>query len=76
MKEFITKQGRFENILTFLFSFIGLLYGIIKADWLGYLVAIVAAIIIISKVLFITVIRKRILNTEERKKYDSRRMNK
>ena len=55
MKEFFTKQGRFENILTLLFSFIGLVYGLIKADWLGYLVAIVAAIIIISKVIFITI---------------------
>ena len=62
MKEFFIKQGRFENILTLLFSFIGLVYGLIKADWLGYLVAIVAAIIIISKVIFITIFKKRVIN--------------
>ena len=50
MKTFFNKHGRFENILTFLFALMGLVYGIIKLNWLGISLLIITSIIILIKV--------------------------
>ncbi len=62
MKTFFNKHGRFENILTFLFALMGLVYGIIKLNWLGISLLIITSFIILIKVVLMIVSKNNILN--------------